>query len=235
MRANITSGSVFQGLTIIGTGAAVILPDQKWIGALIIAVGVLSLIFDVKLERGHLEVGSPRSFWKRLWGMSGQVLMLIGGLVFIVGALWTFWPSSKPAPAVFVPNAMGAWASDKEIQAFRKRQRDLVPYSPDLLANMYFSAGDSAIAVYKDKWVKISHTFVRLLRSPNDSVVVEFSGMWPYMQATFNPLEWEQKLTPFTAGQTINAACKVNVEREGADQTSRVIFKGYDCELVDWD
>jgi hypothetical protein len=112
MRIGLTSGSLFNGLAIIGTGAAVMLPDQKWIGGLIIAVGVLALVFDIKFERGHVEIGSPRSFGKRLRAMSGQFMMLVGALMFLVGAAWYFLPytgENKNLPSLtvhFVPEAI---------------------------------------------------------------------------------------------------------------------------------
>jgi hypothetical protein len=77
MRFSAASGSLFNGLAIIGTGAGLMWPDTKWIGGLIILVGVLALVFDVKLERGHLEIGTPQSLGRRLLAMAPQLLMVI--------------------------------------------------------------------------------------------------------------------------------------------------------------
>ena len=106
MRTSLTSGSLFNGLAIIGTGAAVMLPDQRWIGALIIGVGILALIFDVRFERGHVEIGSPRTFGKRFRAMSAQIIMLAGALLFVVGAILYFWPARAPVKTAVAPSGM---------------------------------------------------------------------------------------------------------------------------------
>src|SRR6266404_135181 len=80
MRASLTSGSVFQGLAIIGGGAAMMWPEQRWVGGLIILVGIAALVFDVRVERGHVGVGSPDSLVTRLKSMWLQ-LLVVGGLV----------------------------------------------------------------------------------------------------------------------------------------------------------
>jgi hypothetical protein len=85
MRFSLASGSISQGLIAIGTGAAVIAPEQRWIGGLIILIGIMTLVFDVKLERGYLEFGSPQSLWRRLAAMVPQLMMLTGICIFIVG------------------------------------------------------------------------------------------------------------------------------------------------------
>lgn len=71
-------------------------PDTKWIGGPIILVGVLALVFDVRLERGHLEVGTPQSLGRRLLAMAPQLLMVISVIGFAVGLVW--YLRSAPSP-----------------------------------------------------------------------------------------------------------------------------------------
>ncbi len=115
MRLSITSGSVFTGLAIIGTGVAVMFPDQKWVGAAIVAVGFLALLFDLRLERSHIAVGTAASFGKRLHAMTAQIMMLVGALIFVVGALWTFWPTPprQVQQAPVPPTAQRAFNADE--------------------------------------------------------------------------------------------------------------------------
>ncbi len=57
MRATVHSGSLSGGLSLCGTGLAMALPAQNWIGWLIVAFGVLVLFLDIHIEQGHVEVG----------------------------------------------------------------------------------------------------------------------------------------------------------------------------------
>jgi hypothetical protein len=94
MRINVTSGSLFNGLAIIGTGIAVMLPDQRWIGGLIILVGILAVVFDIKIERGQVEVGTPKSLGKRVREMARHVMTGVAILAVVIGTAWHFWPKS---------------------------------------------------------------------------------------------------------------------------------------------
>jgi hypothetical protein len=68
MYVTVTNGSLSTCLGLAGTGVAMMLPDQRWIGGVIIALAVLTLLFDVRIERGHVRTGSPLSFWQRFFG-----------------------------------------------------------------------------------------------------------------------------------------------------------------------
>lgn len=87
MRASVTSGSLFNGLAIIGTGAAVSFPEQRWIGGIIILIGVSALIFDIRVERGHVAIGSPQTLGKRLKRVWPQYLMLVCAIGFFIGLI----------------------------------------------------------------------------------------------------------------------------------------------------
>ena len=57
MRLRTSSGSFSGGLGIVGTGVALMFPDAKWLGALLVIAGTLIFVFDVHFERGKLEIG----------------------------------------------------------------------------------------------------------------------------------------------------------------------------------
>jgi hypothetical protein len=85
MQIKTTSGSGAAGLGIVGTGLALALPEVKWIGWLLVIAGLMVFLFDVRIERGHVAVGSPMSLrqrWKRMWP---QYLMVVAGILFFVG------------------------------------------------------------------------------------------------------------------------------------------------------
>ncbi len=85
MHVKTTSGSGAAGLGIIGTGLALALPDAKWIGWLLVVAGLFVFIFDIRLERGHIAVGSSKSVRERLKRMWPQYLMVFSGCLFFVG------------------------------------------------------------------------------------------------------------------------------------------------------
>jgi hypothetical protein len=135
MRLSLTSGSVSQGLTAIGTGVAVMLPDARWIGGLIVLVGILTLIFDVKIERGYLQYGTPQTLPRRLAAMAPQLMMFAGILIFLAGLAWfihnrsrgpiewtwnqnspiSFWRSGSEPLMVYCFNIQGRNRSDDPI------------------------------------------------------------------------------------------------------------------------
>jgi hypothetical protein len=87
MQIKTTSGSGSAGLGIIGTGLALALPRAEWIGWLLVLAGFLVFVLDVRIERGHVAVGSPQSLQKRLRLMWPQYLMVFSGMLFFVGLI----------------------------------------------------------------------------------------------------------------------------------------------------
>jgi len=87
MQVKTTSGSGAAGLGIIGTGLALALPDAKWIGWALVVAGLFVFIFDIRLERGHIAVGSSKSVRERLRRMWPQYLMILSGALFFVGLI----------------------------------------------------------------------------------------------------------------------------------------------------
>jgi hypothetical protein len=92
MQITIASGSGAASFGIIGTGLAMTLPDQRWIGLCIIGLGILVFLFDVRVERGHIEADR-----QRVGGFIGIIksprtmpisLMIFGAALFIAGAIW---------------------------------------------------------------------------------------------------------------------------------------------------
>jgi hypothetical protein len=85
MQIKTTSGSGGAGLGVIGTGLAMALPEAKWIGWALVALGVVVIVFDVRIERGHVAIGSSQSLGQRLKRVWPQYLMVFSGCLFFVG------------------------------------------------------------------------------------------------------------------------------------------------------
>jgi hypothetical protein len=100
MQISVASGSVFNGLAIIGTGAGLMAPEEKWIGVLIVLVGLFALVFDVKLERGHIAIGTPQSLRKRMLAMWPQMLMGMSVAGFAIGLAGYFAGQHQTPPAI---------------------------------------------------------------------------------------------------------------------------------------
>jgi hypothetical protein len=100
MQIKIASGSASAGFATIGTGLAMALPDQKWIGFVLIAIGLLIFVFDIRFEHGEIESGERRlgkllhsNPRRRMIGLLGMVIF---GLGFIASAAVYLWPQTKP-------------------------------------------------------------------------------------------------------------------------------------------
>jgi hypothetical protein len=87
-----TSGSGAAALGIIGTGLALALPDDKWIGWILVAAGLLVFLFDVRIEGWHVRAGRLRDTRLNTWG---PWVLIIGGPV--LGFAWLYLgPTARP-------------------------------------------------------------------------------------------------------------------------------------------
>lgn len=92
MQMNVGPGSLSGALGILGTALAVLFPEQRWIGGLLVLVAVVVFVFDVRIEGWHIEVSQLEST-----KILPQLLMGLGALGFIAGAVWYFnVPKTQP-------------------------------------------------------------------------------------------------------------------------------------------
>jgi hypothetical protein len=99
MKMKITSGSASAGLAIVGTGLAMALPEQKWMGFVLIGISAVVFGFDIRFEHG--EIGSGERRLGRLLHsndrrrrMIALICMIISGPIFVGSAAVYFWPRS---------------------------------------------------------------------------------------------------------------------------------------------
>jgi hypothetical protein len=92
MQMHVGPGSLSGALGILGTALAVLFPEQRWIGGLLVLVAVVVFVFDVRIEGWHIEVSQLEST-----KILPQLLMGLGALGFIAGAVWYFnVPKTQP-------------------------------------------------------------------------------------------------------------------------------------------
>src|SRR5271166_7140350 len=94
MQVKIASGSAGTAISIIGTGLTMLVPGQRWIGILLIGIGLLVFLFDVRVDHGHLEFGDHRlggllPLGSRATAYKIIALVCIGSLGFLI---LYFWP-----------------------------------------------------------------------------------------------------------------------------------------------
>lgn len=92
MRFTVGSGSLSGLAGTCGTGLAMALPSQNWIGYGIIFFGVCIFLLDVKVERNHVEIGGPLSIKLRSRKMLAQSGMFVGILIFLTSLYFYYWP-----------------------------------------------------------------------------------------------------------------------------------------------
>lgn len=116
LRVTIQAGSLSVGLSTIGTGLTVTLPDQKWIGWAVVAAGVLALVLDVRIERGHFAVGGIHRKPQRR-KMIALVGMILCGAGFVGFGAAYFWPQgqSKMMPSFQSPSKVVGVITQDEI------------------------------------------------------------------------------------------------------------------------
>ena len=105
MQIRTTAGSGAAGLGIIGTGLTVALPEEKWIGWLVVGVGIAVFMFDVRIDGWNIKFAKSPSLKVRA----------VAALCCLTGILWfDYWYYSSvlnrpqfsqtaPAPAPAPP------------------------------------------------------------------------------------------------------------------------------------
>jgi hypothetical protein len=108
MQIKASSGSASGGLSLLGTGIAMLLPDAHWVGWLFILAGFLVFVFDIHIENSH--IATTRT-WAAIATRFKKPRIVTGTLILlclVVGfPVWYFWPTShsdKPIILATVAN-----------------------------------------------------------------------------------------------------------------------------------
>jgi hypothetical protein len=100
MRFRSISGPASAAVGIIGTGLALALPEQKWIGFILIALGLATFIIGVRDEGCGISPGNPSGKHVSHWGP--WVLIISGPLI---GFLWLYFTPVSPANTGIEPSS----------------------------------------------------------------------------------------------------------------------------------
>jgi hypothetical protein len=94
MQVKPTAGTGSAALGVIGTGLAMTLPDQRWIGVILIMLGCIIFIFDIKVKGRRVAFGNPKGRHVNHWG---PWLLIVGGP--LLGVLWLYVTHSETTVA----------------------------------------------------------------------------------------------------------------------------------------
>lgn len=83
MRINISPGALGTLLGTCGTGLAMALPEYKWIGWAVIALGIAVFVFQARVENGGITAHWPRR--EIMWPIIG---MAVSALAFAIFGIW---------------------------------------------------------------------------------------------------------------------------------------------------
>lgn len=107
MHIKIESGSGSGALGILGTGVALMFPDQRWIGVLLVLVAIGIFLFDIRVEHGGVESGGHRLgklFFAHEWSRRRRMIALWGMILCGVGFVGFFavyfWPTDRSPHSV---------------------------------------------------------------------------------------------------------------------------------------
>jgi hypothetical protein len=78
----ISAAALGTPISIVGTGLAMALPDQKWIGWAIVVLGIAIFALQVRYENGHVRVSARHA---KMWPVIG---MTLSALAFVAFAIW---------------------------------------------------------------------------------------------------------------------------------------------------
>ena len=160
-RLNRTSGSLSVAIGLVGAGAVVVWPDQRWIGWVLIAVGLLTFAFDVRLESGRLRVGSAPLDKMGLDKPSTGARLTFGLLAHRFFA-WRMYPLATIA-AMIMAFYLGVWRqyeNSKPLPDQLESQRVYADVGPAALFQIYEShtsaAADQIFGLFRGKWLRAS-------------------------------------------------------------------------------
>jgi hypothetical protein len=100
MGVEIGPGSLAGALGLLGVGIAMIIPDNKWIGAFFIFAAVVVLFFDMRIGGNGVTAHFPSHKYSRL-ALNGMILFGVG---FLLCTAWYFWPFQSQSSTVSEPS-----------------------------------------------------------------------------------------------------------------------------------
>src|SRR5262245_50276288 len=100
MEIKLTSGSLSGALGLLGTGMLSVLPVEyaPALGWLTVGAAAFVFLWDIRIEHGQLDIGTPRSLGWRLTRMWPQLMMLAGAFLLAFGVY--FYMNQVRSPTI---------------------------------------------------------------------------------------------------------------------------------------
>jgi hypothetical protein len=243
MHIRTSPGSGAAGFGLIGTGLTVAL-DEKWIGWVVVGVGVLVFMFDVRIDGWNIKFAHKFSFKAR-----AVAAILIGAAV-----LWfDYWyyssvlnapvhaiipqPPKPPPPPPEPPKPPEPWVSEEEAKLAKKNGRLLLPFRPAELSEMNFMGGSQGTSAYVGQWVKINDRFLSAQSAEQDKkellIVTILQVIWP-AYLVFDAKKWGDQIRVMNPhdGAIVHAMCQLRKYEKPPRDTVEPKFVGVNCELL---
>ena len=244
MRLKTSSSSVATLVGLVGTGLIGMFPDAKWIGGCVIVAGILIFLYDLHIDNGQIETGSPKLAGARFVQVWPQILKIavIGALV--IGLGWLLWLSIFRGSILSVvgldtsPDATGSVVLIEPPRSVLFNpdgsKRIFIPVSPnEIKANFDGRTNVQANALnapYLGKWTAITGKIGNIYSNSDGATMVDFGSVEAIgsgammVQANFES-SWHDQLSVLKKGQKISIACKIDdIEELGMALSA--------CELI---
>jgi hypothetical protein len=101
MRVRIDSEYVFGALGLVGVGAQMIWPDQKWFGWAFIVLAIMTLLLGARVDGLHVRVGGPQ--WRSR--VNWYLLIAFSAALVFVGALVGYFVDQARGPILWEYNS----------------------------------------------------------------------------------------------------------------------------------
>jgi hypothetical protein len=141
MRLALASGSLSSGSGLIGAGLAMVFPDQRVIGAILIGFGIITLFLDIKLEDGHLISGVIKNRFRHL---GRRIILVI--IVAAMAIAWWFWYFIIPVYPPFLP----AYSSMQKLLGTSTRPAVKGKITTHAYGGAFQSLFDNAMVIWLD-------------------------------------------------------------------------------------
>jgi hypothetical protein len=242
MHIRTSPGSGAAGFGLIGTGLTVAL-DEKWIGWVVVGVGVLVFMFDVRIDGWNIKFAHKFS-WKA---------RVVAAILSVAAILWfDYWyyshvlnvptvgtnplpPKPLPPPPA-PPKPPEPWVSEEESKLAKKNGRLLLPFRPHELSRLNYTMGSKGTDAYVGNWVKIDDPVLRIEKDKKDTLKVTILQWYWTAILIFDAKKWGDQLLALNpnAGAKVHALCQLAKYDKEAGNTDMTLpkFVGSNCELL---
>lgn len=216
MRIRTTSTSVATLAALVGAGLMGMFPSQQWIGGLVVLAGVLIFIWDLHIDHGQFEAGSPKTVGVRLAHAWPQFWKAAVAGAIILGGGWLAWVYFTSSATTIMPTPPEEARNNPD-----NSERIFVQVSPHDIAqefqNRTTDQANALVSRYIGKWIAISGSVWDISPDKSGGVEIDLGGpnalaiimSGVFLQLHFSP-EWKDRISVLNKGSKINAVCQID-------------------------